>query len=153
MTQILPHCKLPEHSCFTMEDILNIINFSVDNCIVNVANKLYRQTTGVPMGDPLSPPIAIMVATMFEFQWLQKQPHHTNQHMQIRRYIDDIIALHTNDRHAHVAVKSFANNCYPNPPWTLETSKNNCFLETVITCGKEGAGHSCCRHIIVTLRT
>ena len=63
--QILPH-TLPDHSCFTIDDLMQIVNYSIDNCIVSATNQLYQQVVGVPMGDPLSPPIAIMVATIFE---------------------------------------------------------------------------------------
>ena len=131
--QILPH-TLPDHSCFTIDDLMQIVNYSIDNCIVSATNQLYQQVVGVPMGDPLSPPIAIMVATIFEHQWASTRTTNMGKSIQIRRYMDDIIAIYTRDALGAMHAMDFEQNCYPKPPWNLELGgMDNVYLETKLT--------------------
>ena len=50
----------------TWNDLLLGIQFSLDNCFLLLPSGVIQQTSGIPMGDPLSPPMAIATCAWLE---------------------------------------------------------------------------------------
>lgn len=79
------------------EWILKAAKILWDNTVFQVANRLFHQTDGVPMGIHCGPVFANLYLAFYEKHYLQ------NFDGLYRRYIDDIFVLHPSDEHvAHL---------------------------------------------------
>ena len=58
----------------TEDQLVKYIKFLVDNIYIQVGNKIFRQTIGIPMGTDCAPLLAILFSSTF-------------------RYIDDLLTL------------------------------------------------------------
>ena len=97
------------------------------------------QTHGIPMGDPLSPPIAIATCAWLERRWKRMLPKHLHKTFTFVRYLDDILraSMWDNDdlpsvREALDAIHAFEHHCYPRQ-LKLDEQKVATYLETHVT--------------------
>ena len=86
---------------YTEVDIVNMVNFLIDNIFVVFGGQLYQQTIGIPMGTNCAPLLADLYLHYYEAQFIQgllkrgqKKLAQTFNHT--FRYIDDVLSLNNN---------------------------------------------------------
>ena len=89
------HCS----SCnsYTQEQLVEMLEFLVDNIFVVVGNEMFRQCIGIPMGTDCAPLVANLFLFYYEYKYL-KQLMKDNHQRAIMfnntvRYIDDLLSL------------------------------------------------------------
>ena len=92
-----------------------------------------KQMLGIPMGDPLSPGMTIGACAWMENKFLNSIPSDSKDYFRAKRYMDDVIAIISNDSTWDRVqfMNSFA-TCYDDP-LKLEKAEPNIFLETEFT--------------------
>ena len=92
---------------------------------------LKKQVLGIPMGDPVSPGMAIGTCAYMEKHFLESLDDNTKQLFRATRYMDDILLFTSkSDKWTQEAfIQHFETNCYWQP-LKLEKGKDNVFLET-----------------------
>ena len=101
-------------------DILfETIMFDLDNTFFTVGDVILKQEKGVPVGSPLSPPLAILVAAYYECMFLESIPEKDRKKIEGIRYVDDILIFGfvdiECDRERFLTAKlieKFAKECY-----------------------------------------
>ena len=87
-----------DHSSFTADEFISLVEFIVDNSYVVYQNKVYRQIIGIPMGTNCAPDVANVYLHVFEYIYI----HHlidTEQYdlaaklSSLFRYQDDLIVF------------------------------------------------------------
>lgn len=73
-------------------ELLKIVQFDLDNGIIAIGEILLRQTEGIPMGSPASPPIAILVCVKYEWEF-RTSLGKDDRYIRMYRYIDDVWAV------------------------------------------------------------
>ena len=94
---------------------------------------MLHQGAGIPMGDPISPGMAIIVLAWMEKEWLQTLTAYDKQHFCAARFMDDILMfVRKAPRWDHERfLADFARSeCY-HPPLSLVDAKDNTFLDSV----------------------
>ena len=124
------HYQTADQWNFTHEDLMNIVKFCIDNCLTMVDGCVYHQNHGVPMGDPLSPPISIATAAVYEKLWAKQHTHHASNKLHLKRYVDDVIGFAIGNEGKDLA-NDFIKNCYPKELSLTESSATQ-YLETNI---------------------
>jgi hypothetical protein len=77
---------------FKLQDLKDLIIFSITNAYFTLGDHILKQLVGLIMGDPLSPPLAILYVAFDEHHYQlppQLQPSN-NIHILISRYLDDM---------------------------------------------------------------
>ena len=77
----------------TLECLLNIIYFDIDNTFFTVGNQIYKQIKGVPMGSHLSPALAYLICEYYERRIPLTIPPQRLQFIFGGRYMDDILIV------------------------------------------------------------
>lgn len=75
------------------DTIFMVISMDLNNAIFKVGDTVLRQKKGVPMGSPLSPVLAIMVAAYYENRFLCNCNEDERRRLNGLRYVDDIIVI------------------------------------------------------------
>ncbi|MCP4584646.1 hypothetical protein, partial [Pseudoalteromonas sp.] len=75
---------------FLQGELLELLDFVLDNTFVTFAGKVFRQCKGVPMGGNASPLIADLTLAMLEFEFVK---NNNRVEWPIARYVDDLIVL------------------------------------------------------------
>ena len=73
------------------QSLLEVAEFSLDHAIVKLGATLYKQISGIPMGDPLSPGMTIGTCCWMENKWMQEVQDKDKQTFRAKRYMDDIL--------------------------------------------------------------
>ena len=85
-----------EHS-ITEDQLVKLIKFLVDNIYIQVGNKIFRQTIGIPMGTDCAPLLANLFLFYYEYNFMKEKLKHNSQIAKIFsntfRYIDDLLTL------------------------------------------------------------
>ena len=77
------------------EDLLDIMNFALENAIVvDFDGRLRRQIKGIPMGDPHSPGMTIGTCALMEHTWMDALTPDTKSNFLAKRYMDDILVFY-----------------------------------------------------------
>ena len=103
-----------------LDELVKIVKFSLDHTVTKVGkDKLVRQNCGIPMGDSLSPAIAIGTCAWFERKWIRSMPEEDRWRVKGIRYLDDVLMI-VNDHEWGKAGECFDNfaklgGCYPKP--------------------------------------
>lgn len=71
---------------FTLDEIMCIAKFDLNNAVFTAGNTVLKQTVGIPMGSPISPILAILVCARCENKYIQSNPDVT---IMGTRYVDD----------------------------------------------------------------
>jgi hypothetical protein len=92
-------CKMQQFGWhnFDFDTLFEIVNMDLNNAIFSVGNVNLKQVKGVPMGSPLSPILAILVATYYEFMFLSNLSEEQKAKVAGIRYVDDIVILGSYD--------------------------------------------------------
>ena len=115
------------------EDLLDIMNFALENAIVvDFDGRLRRQIKGIPMGDPHSPGMTIGTCAWMEHTWMDALTPDTKSNFLAKRYMDDILVFYAEREgfnHEKFLTEFEESKCYL-PPLRLEDGGANTFLET-----------------------
>ena len=114
--------------------LIDIADFSLHNAIVQLGDHLLHQGAGIPMGDPISPGMAIIVLAWMEKEWLQTLTASDKQHFCAARFMDDILMFVRKAPqwdHERFLADFARSECY-HPPLTLVDAKDDTFLETTL---------------------
>ena len=113
-------------------DLLDIAMFSLDHALVQKNGVLFRQISGIPMGDPVSPAMTIGTCCWMEKRWMGERSDREKLFFRARRYMDDILFMYLRSGKwdfQGLLDKFIASDCYW-PPLELEDGAQNTFLET-----------------------
>ncbi|CAF5068029.1 unnamed protein product [Rotaria sp. Silwood1] len=77
------------NSLFTKSDVKQMILISLNNSFIRFNGKFYRQKSGLPMGNCLSP----LLADLYMDDYIEKYLTDLNQTNKLWRYVDDILIL------------------------------------------------------------
>ena len=83
---------------YTENDIVNMLDFLIDNIFVEFGGRVFQQTIGIPMGTNCAPLLADLFLYSYEadfIQWLlQAKEKNLAQSFNLTfRYIDDVLSL------------------------------------------------------------
>ena len=116
---------------FTKTDVKNLLNVCLKNSYFQFNDKFYKQKTGLPMGNTLSPILADIYMDDYQKQHLQK----VNTPNKIWRYVDDILIItKMNEPELNIYVNEL-NKKHGTIKFTSEFEQNNKlnFLDTTLT--------------------
>jgi hypothetical protein len=88
-------CFWSDNSGFSANDVINRVNFLIDNCYFSFGNLTLKQCIGIPMGLDSAPQIANLLLHQIEYNYFmgclkQKQFEICKKLSHVYRYIDDI---------------------------------------------------------------
>jgi hypothetical protein len=89
------------HKILTFNDISNMVLFDLDNTCFSISETILQQHTGISMGSPLSPALAIIVCAYYEEQlWKSQIANPAAKKTMMVRYMDDtfMMTAHNNTR-------------------------------------------------------
>ena len=85
-----------DHS-ITENGLLEQIKFLVDNIYIQVGNKIFKQTIGIPMGTDCAPLLANLFLFYYEYKFIKEKLKQNNQlaktFSHTFRYIDDLLTI------------------------------------------------------------
>ena len=122
----------------TLDDIRSLLTHVLTNNYVRFNSKIFKQTTGIAMGNRLAPPVAISFMHAFETSFLASVPFLPVFYV---RYIDDILGVWTHgiDRLNHFF--NLMNSFHPSLRLTMDHTEPTgklAFLDTLITVHPSG---------------
>ena len=115
------------------EIMMDVMEFALDYAIIRMPNgDLKRQRHGIPMGDPISPAMAIAACGWMEDEWMQQLTQGDKNRFRARRFMDDILMVYAkNDEWDHEQfIRDFEESACYHAPLELEEGKAGTFLET-----------------------
>lgn len=117
--------------------MLECVDFVLENTFLKLGDKILKQVRGIPMGDPLSPAIAVATCAWMEMKWMQERTTEEKQCFSAARFMDDICVLYKTQDGENKTVSELREKCYL-PPLRLEEAEQGVFLETQFKCTEEG---------------
>ena len=97
---------------YTKDQLIEMMNYPIDNCYVTCGDSLFRQKIGIPMGTDCAPFLANLFLYSYEHEWMMKMkktnPQLARQFNRSARYIDDLLTIN-NDGH----MKKYMKDMYP----------------------------------------
>jgi len=92
---------------YTEIDIVNMLNFLIDNIYVQFGGRIYQQTIGIPMGTNCAPLLADLFLYSYEAEFIQQlcKSGVKKQSMSFNftfRYIDDVLSLNNPKFHEYL---------------------------------------------------
>ena len=81
-----------------MDVLQDIIDMDLNYAIFTIGDVILQQEKGVPMGSPLSPILAILVAAFYEYQFFESCRQEEKDEIDGVRYVDDISIIAVCDR-------------------------------------------------------
>ena len=78
---------------FDFDTLFEIVNMDLNNAIFSVGDVILKQVKGVPMGSPLSPILAILVASYYEYMFFSNLSELEKDKVDGIRYVDDIVII------------------------------------------------------------
>ena len=102
----------------TIENMMEVMEFDIDNIFFTIGDKIIKQTLGIPMGSPASPAMAIALCMYYEHRFQESNPEFGI--IQGHRYVDDLIAFLNKELDADTIKK--LEGIYPSP-LELESEK------------------------------
>ena len=82
----------------TYENIIDIMNFDLNNNYFTIGSFTGKQTCGIPMGSPLSPALAVIVCAYYESRIYAKiEKYGWSNTLVGSRYMDDVLSFVTHD--------------------------------------------------------
>ena len=114
------------------EDLMDIMEFALDNTVMrDFDGQLWRQRSGIPMGDAHSPGMCNIACAWMEDEWLQTVHPDSREHFTARRYMDDLLIFYARSSgwDEERFLRDLCGECYL-PPLKLEDGGEGTFLET-----------------------
>ena len=97
---------------YTKDQLIEMMNYLIDNCYVTCGDSLFRQKIGIPMGTDCAPFLANLFLYSYEHEWMMKMkktnPQLARQFNRSAKYIDDLLTIN-NDGH----MKKYMKDMYP----------------------------------------
>ena len=95
------------------EEVIESLNWLIDNIYVTFGDKCFRQIIGIPMGTDCAPFLANLFLYSYEYEWIDKQRKQKNFRVLLRfkaccRYIDDLFLVNNDD-----LMKKYMSDIYP----------------------------------------
>ena len=79
---------------FSIDTLIDIVSFALDNTYFRLGHYILQQIDGLPMGDPMSPPLAFIYVAYDEHEFLRSKPlNYLHIELLLLRYADDILRL------------------------------------------------------------
>jgi hypothetical protein len=104
------------------EQIVDLVKLTLENTYFQFGDSLCKQKIGLPMGSPISPPLAYI----FMEDRLQKATEsHPNNPIVQKKYVDDIFCLYDCTKTTPEQYLDHLNSCDPHIQFTLEQEKDN----------------------------
>ena len=113
---------------YTEDDIVNMLEFLVDNIFVVFGGKVFQQIVGIPMGTNCAPLLADIFLYSYEAEFLQSllpngKKKLASQFNFTYRYIDDVLSINNPD------FENYLGQMYPAELEIKDTTESNlCFL-------------------------
>jgi hypothetical protein len=92
---------------FSITKILKYTSFVLNNTFCTINNVIYKQNKGMPMGSPISPPLANLCLAYFEFVFFENNPPFV-------RLLDDIASFQDISTFTHIYPTCIKFNCESN---------------------------------------
>ena len=120
---------------FTEDDIVNMINFLIDNIFVVFGGQVFQQTVGIPMGTNCAPLLADLFLYSYESAFIQKlmksgQKKLAQSFNYTFRYIDDVLSINNKQFADHIP------SIYPEEleiKNTTESSNSTSYLDLLLS--------------------
>ena len=125
---------------YNEDDIINMLNFLIDNIFVEYGGVIFQQTIGIPMGTNCAPLLADLFLYTYEAEFIQtlvksKKKKLAQSFNLTFRYIDDVLSLSNTKFEDHLHL------IYPNEleiKNTTDTQKSASYLDLYIQIDKNG---------------
>ena len=97
---------------YTQHQLINMINYLIDNCYITCGDSTFRQKIGIPMGTDCAPFLANLFLYSYETAWMTKTAK-TDKQLARRfnksaRYIDDLLTINNDE-----LMKKHMSDMYP----------------------------------------
>ncbi len=116
--------KNGETQSYNKEEIINMVNFLIDNSFIKVGKYIFKQIRGIPMGTSCSPFLANLYLYAREFNFLDRLTkeniHEARKFKYMFRYIDDLLCLNNNN-----LLSKYIKEIYPAELILNQTNKND----------------------------
>ena len=97
---------------YTKDQLIEMMNYLIDNCYVTCGDSLFRQEIGIPVGTDCAPFLANQFLYSYEHEWMMKMkktnPQLARQLNRSARYIDDLLTINNDG-----LMKEYMKDMYP----------------------------------------
>ena len=101
-----------ETKAYSESQLIEMVNYLINNCYVTCGDKLFRQKIGIPMGTDCAPFLANLFLFSYENEWMMKTAKIDRKLAKSFndsvRYIDDLLTINNNG-----LMKKHMNDIYP----------------------------------------
>ena len=101
-----------ETKAYSESQLIEMVNYLIDNCYVTCGNRLFRQKIGIPMGTDCAPFLANLFLFSYEHEWMMKTAKVDRKLAKSFndsvRYIDDLLTINNDG-----LMKKHMNDIYP----------------------------------------
>ena len=138
------HYFVKEHSDsknkYTEDDIVNMLEFLVDNIVVVFGGKVFQQIVGIPMGTNCAPLLAEIFLYSYEAEFIQSllstgKKKIASQFNFTYRYIDDVLSINNPD------IDNYLGQMYPAELEIKDTTESNTsasYLDLLLSIESDG---------------
>ena len=124
------------------DTMLKVMEFTLENTLIELDGNILKQSKGVPMGGPISPGMTIGACAWMEMEWLNSVAQEDKKFFKAARYMDDILCIYaeTDKWDSARFLEYQSKECYM-PPLELQEAGNSIFLETEFEIHKDEIQH------------
>ena len=125
-------------SAFEYDQLVELLNFLIDNIYINFGDSIFRQTIGIPMGTNSAPLLANLYLFYYEYKFLEKLPKDKKFHGKYfkltYRFIDDLLSI--NNKY----FREYISQIYPDDLELKETTENDkeCLFLDIMMYNNDG---------------
>ena len=125
---------------YTEDDIINMLEFLVDNMFVVLGQKVFQQIVGIPMGTKCAPLLADISLYSCEAYFVQSLLSTGKKKLASRfnftyRYIDDVLSINNPDFENYLGQMYPAELVIKN---TTESNSSASYLDLLLSIGRDG---------------
>ena len=125
---------------YTEDDIVNMLEFLVDNIFVVFGVKVFQQIVGIPMGTNCAPLLAVIFLYSYEAEFIQSllstgKKKSASQFNFTYRYIDDVLSINNTD------FENYLGQMYPVELEIKDTTESNTspsYLDLLLSIESDG---------------
>ena len=130
---------------YTEDNIINMLEFLVDNIFVVLGGKVFQQIVGIPMGTNCAPLLADIFLYSYEAEVIQpllstgKKKKIASQFNFTYRYIDDVLSINNPD------FENYLGHLYPAELEIKDTTESNTsasYLDLLLSIESDGQLHT-----------
>ena len=75
--------------CFSCNDVINLVDWLIDNTYVTIGDKVFKQCIGIPMGTDCAPYLANLFSYAYEFTFLKDTLKQKDFNTQLKGYVKE----------------------------------------------------------------